>query len=460
MALGQQHRFTPHSQSAARTIPAVTEMSPSVAQWLLGRARIVIGLALALAPAAGLAFLSSAEGGEDPRSAYALATPNNVITRLQSRIDTGQTALAYDSKRGYLPAVLKALHIPVSSQMLVFSKTSVQKELISPHTPRALYFDANAYIGYLPNARSLEVAVLDPRLGPVYYVLLQKPQERPLFFRTVEACLECHATRISHYIPEHLMRSVFANTEGELVPNAKSFVTTDASPMVERWGGWYVTGRRGSQRHMGNSFIEKPGDTVTKNPEQGATVTDLHRLVDTSPYLTPHSDIVALMVLGHQTHLQNLITQAFYQTKAALEQEKASHYVHDTPHRIKEACEPLIRAMLFQNETPLKSPIFGASGFAEQFSAHGPHDRKNRSLWQLDLKRRLFHYPCSYTIYSEAFDALPDPAKDYLYRRLWEVLSGRDRGKEFAHLSASDRRAIWEILLETKPAFAAWAARR
>jgi hypothetical protein len=426
-------------------------------------------LVLALTPAGGLAFMPSPKDGEDAGIRYAQATPNDAISRLQSRIDSGEVTLAYDRVRGYLPAVLKALQIPVSSQMLVFSRTSVQKELISPQTPRALYFNDRAYVGYVPGGKTLEVATADPKLGPVYYVLLQRPKDKPQFFRTVDVCLKCHVSARSNHLPEHLMRSVYADADGEPYLKAKSYVTTDASPLNERWGGWYVTGKHGSQRHMGNGFAMRQGDDVTLDLEKGANVSDLHLLVNTSPYLSPYSDMVALMVMGHQTHLQNLIMKANYQTNEALRDEKAGNRDPGRPEadragrtlsRIKGACEPLVKALLFVGETRLTAPIVGASGFAEQFAARGPRDRKNRSLRELDLKHRLFRYPCSYTLYSEAFDALPDPAKDYLYRRLWAVLSGRDQSREFAHLSEADRKAIREILRDTKPAFAAWKNRR
>jgi hypothetical protein len=110
-----------------------------------------------------------------------------------------------------------------------------------------------------------------------------------------------------------------------------------------------------------------------------------------------------------------------------------------------------VRYLLFANEAPLEEPVAGTSGYAEEFAARGPRDARGRSLRDFDLRRRIFKYPCSYLIYSEAFDAIPQPAKDYVYRRLLEVLSGREQGPEFASLSAEDRRAILEILVATKP---------
>ena len=108
--------------------------------------------------------------------------------------------------------------------------------------------------------------------------------------------------------------------------------------------------------------------------------------------------------------------------------------------------------MLFIDETRLTDRVRGASGFAERFSAAGPRDRKGRSLHELDLDRRLMKYPCSYLIYSPAFDQLPPGAKDPIYRRMWQVLSGEERQPRYrSALSLADRRAIVEILRDTKP---------
>jgi hypothetical protein len=430
--------------------------------------RLAIGLTGILLPAAGLARILYPQNWEDAAAFYAQTTPDNAITRLQAQIDRGEVTLAYDIRRGYLPAVLKALHIPVSSQMLVFSKTSVHRDMISPGEPRALYFNDTAYIGWVPRSPVLEVASVDSQLGAVYYVLLQRQKEKPRFVRNVANCLECHAGVIARQVPGHLMRSVYPDAEGAPERDAPSYQTTDASPLNERWGGWYVTGRHGSQRHMGNRCTTRQGEKFVVDREKGANITDLQGLVDTTPYLSRYSDIVALMVLGHQTHLQNLIAKANYQVRMALSEAAVRNRDAGPPTDrradrvsadIAFACEPLVKALLFVGEAPLTAPVAGVSGFAEQFSAQGPRDRKRRSLRELDLKRRLMRYPCSYTIYSEAFDALPDPAKATIYRRLWEVLSGRDRRQEFAHLSRADRRAIREILLDTKPAFAVWKAR-
>ena len=81
---------------------------------------------------------------------------------------------------------------------------------------------------------------------------------------------------------------------------------------------------------------------------------------------------------------------------------------------------------------------------------HGLRDKQGRSLRDLDLKTRLFRYPLSYLVYSEAFGALPTKVRDYVYGRLWKVLTGREASSDFDHLSTVDSRAILEILAETK----------
>ena len=121
------------------------------------------------------------------------------------------------------------------------------------------------------------------------------------------------------------------------------------------------------------------------------------------------------------------------------------------PVAIDEAAKEVVDYMLFVDEAPFTDTIRGSTGFAARFAAEGPRDRRGRSLRQLDLERRLLKYPCSYMIYSPQFDALPASARDAIYRRLWQVLSGQEREKPYTRLASTDRRAIVEILRDTKP---------
>ena len=194
--------------------------------------------------------------------------------------------------------------------------------------------------------------------------------------------------------------------------------------------------------------------------------TDLTARFDTGAYLTPHSDIAALMVLEHQTHMTNLITRVGFETRMAEMSSRVMNKALGEPEdklsdssvrRINNASEELLEYMLFGGEEKITEPMRGTSGFAESFAKKGPRDTKGRSLYDLDLTRRVMEYPCSYMIYSEAFDNLPTLARDRVLRRLFEVLTAEDAPpKAYAHLSASDREAIFEILSETKKNLPSW----
>jgi hypothetical protein len=235
---------------------------------------------------------------------------------------------------------------------------------------------------------------------------------------------------------------------------------SDQTPFSSRWGGWYVTGSHGAQRHRGNTLVSVGTSIDRMDWSAGANVSKLDGFIDTTEYLKPTSDIAALIALTHQTRIHNLITRANYETLQALHDASkvegssvAAAYSGVTAERIRVAVEPLIRGMFFVNEAPLTDPVRGNSGFAAEFEKTGIRDHKGRSLKDLDLNRRFLRYPFSYLIYSPAFDALPAPAKDYFYKRVRTILSGGDT-TNFGQLSVEDRTAISEILLETKPEFA------
>jgi hypothetical protein len=379
------------------------------------------------------------------------------VARLQQKIDSGAVALQFDSRQGYLASLLKELEIPVSSQSLVFSKSSEQEAAISPQTPRALYFNDDTYVAWVQGG-AIELAAVDPKSGSFFYTLTQEKEAHPKFERHMAKCVGCHDSSEdpSRLIPRLLMLSVVPDRQGRPI-NGAAVVTTDRSPFKERWGGWYVSGTHGAQTHMGNQTFTPPAREITSIPDfianldltPGANVTDLTSRFDTKPYPIPHSDIVALMVLAHQTHVHNLIMFAAYNLKAALDADPKT----DTASLVKELGEPVVRAMLFSGEERLAEPIAGTSGFAAEFVRAGPRDPRGRSLRDLDLKTRLLRYPLSYVIYSDSFDQMPGVLKEFVYRRLREVLTGSDTSAPFAHLSVADRENILAILKDTKPDF-------
>jgi hypothetical protein len=390
---------------------------------------------------------------------YSQSRPENAITRLQEQVDRREVELARDGTLGYLPSLLSALKIPVESQSLVFSKTSLQIRRISPRTPRAIYFNDDVYVGYCQDGDVLEISTADAKLGTVFYTLEQSRAEGlPTFERQTESCLTCHGTSRTENVPGHLLRSLYVEKSGQPIFSAGSRNVTHATPFEERWGGWYVTGEHGAQRHLGNRLFERDERPDPEGDSSGLNVTSLAGKFEAAEYLAPHSDIVALMVLEHQVFVHNRITSANFATRQALDYNAMMNRALENPEetrldsttrRIASAAEKLVEALLLVDEPPLTAEVKGTSGYADRFAAQGRRDQKGRSLRDLDLKTRLFRYPCSYLIRSESFQKLPDEVRAVVWERLREVLSGEDPSKKFAHLSAEDRAAIREIISET-----------
>jgi hypothetical protein len=391
---------------------------------------------------------------------YSKSTPNNPVARLQKQIDAGAVALSFHKDQGYLPSLLKTLQVPESSQMLVFSKTSLQRSRISPKSPRAIYFNDDVYVGFCQAGQALEISVADPQLGAVFYTLEQEDAGRPKFVRQVDACILCHGSSQTKNVPGHLVRSVYADRGGEAILSLGTHRIDQTTPIDRRWGGWYVTGTHGKQTHLGNLLVKNRNDrgALANNPD-GQNLTTLKQFLNASAYPTPHSDIVALMVLEHQVEAHNLLARASIQTRLALHDQtqlnkelgRSPDYQSETTYRrIKSVADPLVRYLLFSGEAKLTEKMQGTSTFAADFAKQGPYDSKRRSLRELDLNRRLFKYPCSYLIYSEPFAQMPEALKEYVYQSVFDVLTDRDYSGAFGHLTANDRQAILEILRDTK----------
>jgi len=423
--------------------------------WFLGLLLLIV--------AAGVLIAQTDADFDHGIIAYSKTAPTDPVAQLQHRLDSGEVTLKSDPHLGYLPSILRELNIPVSSQSLVFSKTSFQFTQIAPARPRALYFNDEVYVGYVQASPLLEFASVDPKLGAVFYTLDQDEQGPPRFKREIYFCLICHdSSANTGGVPGFMTLTVAPDKEGNALRSVPANAMSDQTPFNERWGGWYVTGHHGTQRHRGNTIFP-PGALLDRMDfSKGANLEKLDDLIDTSEYLRPTSDIVALITLTHQTRIHDLITRVNYETLKALHDEESAGIGGSGPdgghspitmERIRTVVEPLLRGMFFVNEAPLTEPIQGVSGFATEFEKTGIRDSKGRSLKDLDLNRRFLRYPFSYLIYSPAFDALPAPAKDQFYKRVKEILSGADTAN-FGRLSAEDRAAIFEILTDTKPAFA------
>ncbi len=400
---------------------------------------------------------------DDPAIGYRTTPADNPIEALREKLSKDELELSFDPEYGYLLSVLKALDIPTSSQVLVFTKTSFQAPLIAPRLPRALYHEDGMSIGIVRLGEVLEVAVQDRNLGTVFYTLDQVKSLHPQFVRRGNECLQCHQGPATSGVPGLLVSSVFPERSGRPIFDAGFFVTDDRSKLEKRWGGWYVSGTTGSQVHMGNLVIQDRADVGSVNLRDGANKTDLKEYLDIGAYVEPTSDVISLMVLEHKTRMFNLITRVGYETRLEFDKAGADWRAPgasldqldpEDGQLVEAAIEELVGYMLFTDEALLTDPVKGVSSFTQDFQQRGPRDKKGRSLRDLDMQTRMFKYPLSFLIYSNAFDGIPAPAKQRIYDRLREVLSGQDTSEKYARLTAEDRTNIREILMDTKPDFA------
>jgi hypothetical protein len=404
-----------------------------------------IALVAAVGAAGQLAEVRFAGSIEHPAIEYATRPTSDVAARLDRRLASGDLQLEATPDARYLRSVLRALDVPVESQILVFTKTGVQSFLTSPRNPRAFYFNDSVVVGYVRGAPLIEIASLDPQQGVIFYTVAQNASAHVRVTRN-NGCLSCHESTSSLDVPGLLVRSGFADADGRPLRALGSSVVDHRTPFAQRWGGWYVTGRHGAMRHMGNAMVqdlEKPESMITVDT---LNLTSVAGRFDTNGYLSDRSDIVALMVFEHQMHAANLLVRVGWDARVAQFDQKLD--VAAGP--LRDGIDELVDYFLFVDEAPLTARVAGNPAYVERFAAAGPRDRRGRSLRDLDLTTRLMRHPCSYMIYSAAFDGLPAPLKDAIYRRLWCVLSGQDHARRYSRLSHADRRAIVEILRDTK----------
>jgi hypothetical protein len=412
--------------------------------------RVTLGCALAAALAWGASVALSAQFADSafeldhPAVQYQTRATTDVVSTLNAALRSGQTTLTPENRTGYLRPLLEALHVPIDSQIAVFSKTSFQKERINPSNPRTIFFNDSVSVAWM-NGGFIEVAAQDPQQGALFYILEQVWSAVPQL-RREDFCLSCHYSANTFGVPGFLARSVPSATDGATMPWLGNYETDHRSPLEERWGGWYVTGQVGTSKHLGNAPVkDKRADDLTI-VAANLNVPTLSARFDTSAYLSPHSDVVALLVFDHQMRMMNLLTRIGWEARVLAHDGRS---VDAAAAALRNAATEVVDYMLFVDEARLNG-IRGSSGFAKTFSAQGPRDSKGRSLRDLDLETRLLRYPCSYLIYSAAFDQLPAAAKQAIYLRMWEVLSGQDRAPKYARLSSADRQAVLDILRDTK----------
>jgi len=384
---------------------------------------------------------------EHPAIQYAIRPTTDRVAALSQALARHERVLRRDDRTGYLLGILDALGVPKESQLLVFSKTGVQRSYTGPHTPRALYFDQSVAVAYVPNAPLLEIAAHDPQQGVVFYTL-EESAATPVLTRQ-RSCLTCHVSSSTLDVPGMIARSHTVGEDGNVMPQTATQAVNHQTPHPDRWGGWFVTSEDAAppyaqMAHRGNITFSGRGNTSNQ-----VFVDWLGASPETHGYVSPSSDIVALLVFDHQMHAINLLTRLNWESRVAASNS-------DT-RALDAGLHPLVNELadylLFADEAPPLAPLTPPPGFAASLESRTPKDRRGRSFGQLDLVNRLLRYPCSYMVYSDAFEGLPKPVRDAVYRRMLDVLSGQETRATRVRLTADDRRAVLEILRDTKPDF-------
>jgi hypothetical protein len=347
-------------------------------------------------------------------------------------------------------SVMAALHVPEASQILVYSKTSKQNGLIYPANPRAIYFSQDCYCGYVPGG-VMEIAIEAPQLGPVYYVVDLGDATTPMRAdRDTNDCLSCHGTGRTENVPGMLVRSVYPDEEGHPLLAQGSALITHQSPIRERWGGYYVTGKI-SLPHLGNRTYT---DRLAAEPAR-SELKDLKEKIDTTRYACATSDIVALMVLEHQCQAHNLLTAASMNYKRAYYLGKAMDAAGNPDEgsagRVADhSAAQIVDWFLFSDEATLgEDGVEGSEDFQKQFSAMFPRTSEGDSLADFQLNTRIFKNRCSYMIYSEAFKQLPERVKSAVIAGLKKVLESETLDDAHKDIKISERKRIAKILHET-----------
>jgi hypothetical protein len=385
---------------------------------------------------------------DEPPHNYRQRTPQDRFTRLKGALESGEIALDGSSEKAFVISLLKALDVPATSQMLVFSTTSLQLNLISPSNPRALYFNEDIYVGYVPRGR-VEIVSIDPELGGIFYLCDIPKEERPFRAERSERCMNCHVSDETRYVPGLVIKSVIPGPGGGSLTAYRLGESGHGIPFDQRFGGWHVTGRHGITNHWGNLTGRlAAGELTTFSNAPGARFSF-------EKYLVATSDILPQLLHEHQAGFVNRVVEAAYRARTALHTSNGKLTAAQAAE-LDEQARIVCRYLLFADEALLpKGGVEGDPGYKADFLRTRRATAEGISLKDFDLQTRLFKHRCSYMIYSSIFSRLPSAMKERIYGRLRAALSSTKADKDYDYLTTAEKDAIRRILSETLADFRA-----
>lgn len=383
-----------------------------------------------------------------PPHRYHERIPNDPFTRLKGRLESGEVPLDRSSELGFLRSLLRVLGIPESSQLLVFSTTSLQLGLISPSNPRALYFNEDTYVGWVPGGR-IEIVSIDPELGAIFYIFDIPRDSAPIRAERSGRCMNCHAGEDAGFVPGLVVKSVLPGPSGGSLDSFRLVPAGHAVPFETRFGGWHLTGANGFSNHWGNLTGRLQEGTLVRIPNP---LGDRFRL---DRYPVPTSDFVAHCVHEHQIGYFNRAIAAGYRVRTYLQTDgsllKPAHQ-----REVDANAEELVRYLLLADEAPFPSAAIRndtSSGYRRDFAQQHRVASGAASLKDLDLTTHLFRHHCSYLIHSAQFQSLPALLRDAVIERIRGALRETDPDSKMAPIDDEERRFLRTFLSHTVPGF-------
>ena len=377
-----------------------------------------------------------------PPHSYWQRTPGDAFSQFATRVKAGQVQLDHTSEKMFVESLLKTLNISPASQILVFSTTSLQLSRISVRNPRALYFNDQTYVGYVPRGQ-IEVISMDPYMGAVFHIFDIPRTAAPPNIQRSTRCMNCHAGQDVGRVPVLLLKSVVSGPNGGSLDAFRLEDTGHGVPFKERFGGWHVTGKHAIKDHWGNLHGELIAGDLRKIPAPPG------RLFDWNRYPVSTSDILPHLVHEHQVGFVNRTVKAIYDTRHYLAAGKGKLSPEHAAEVAKSAGS-IVRYILFADEVPL--PVGGVGGdpaFKADFLKRGRKTAAGTSLREFDLRTRLFKLRCSYMIHTPSFQGLPSVLKTAVLNSMRKALDTTHRDPAYVYLPTAEKSAIANILKAT-----------
>jgi len=362
---------------------------------------------------------------------------------LKQDLEAGRLPLDRSSEKAFLLSLLQVLQIPVTSQMLLFSTTSLQLSLINPGNPRALYFSDDVYLGYIPGGK-IEIISLDPELGGIFYIFDIPRGEQRINVERATRCMNCHVADETQHVPGLVLKSVVPGQRGGSLTAYRIGQSGHQIPLSERFGGWYLTGADGFTNHWGNVIGKlSPQGLSTQKIEAGKRFSYVR-------YPVAASDILPQLLHEHQAGFVNRVLEAGYRARTVLFLSQGGKLNQKQAAELDAQAETVVKYLLFADEAPLPDGgVTGLPEFKQEFANQARKTAAGVSLRDFELETRLFKYRCSYMVYSAVFQGLLPEMKQRIYQRLDKALNVRTPDKAYAYLPEAEKQMIRQVLRQT-----------